>query len=80
MVIFSEFGRRVAENSRKGTDHGWGQYVMMFGNELEKQVYGYDAINNSTDMVDIVPSYVDSTDPETRCRYASLSGASSRSV
>jgi len=38
VVIFSEFGRRFEENSRRGTDHGWGQYFMLFASGLRRQV------------------------------------------
>lgn len=30
VTTFSDFGRRLEENSRKGTDHGWGSYNFVF--------------------------------------------------
>lgn len=38
VATFSDFGRRLEENSRKGTDHGWGSYFVVFGNGLKQQV------------------------------------------
>lgn len=35
MVAFSEFGRRVAQNSSAGTDHGAANNVLLFGDKLK---------------------------------------------
>eukprot|EP00854_Cymbomonas_tetramitiformis_P003337 gene3337-4195_t len=60
LVIFSEFGRRFEENSKKGTDHGWGHYPMLFGKDLRRQVYGFDASTNTSSLENLVPSHADS--------------------
>lgn len=39
-VIFSEFGRRVAENGGKGTDHGTAGPVLIVGSALKGGLYG----------------------------------------
>lgn len=36
ILIFSEFGRRVAENAGKGTDHGTANAVFLIGGSLKK--------------------------------------------
>lgn len=36
IMIFSEFGRRVKENSSKGTDHGAASNVLLIGQQLKK--------------------------------------------
>lgn len=38
-VVLSEFGRRVAENSSLGTDHGHGNMMLAFGAHIAGQVY-----------------------------------------
>ena len=35
--MFSEFGRRVAENASKGTDHGTANVVMVLNENLKKK-------------------------------------------
>ena len=41
IVVLSEFGRRVAENASKGTDHGRGGCMFVLGNGVNGgQVYG----------------------------------------
>ncbi len=41
IVVLSEFGRRVAENASKGTDHGRGGCMFVLGNGINGgQVYG----------------------------------------
>jgi uncharacterized protein (DUF1501 family) len=42
IVVMSEFGRRVAENSSKGLDHGRGGLVMVIGDGVKSQVYAPD--------------------------------------
>ena len=36
IMVFSEFGRRVAENASKGTDHGTANNVWLIGGGLKK--------------------------------------------
>ena len=55
--------RRLEENSRKGTDHGWGSYAFVFGSGLRRQVLGYNPDANSSAMQDIVPFQADAYDP-----------------
>ena len=38
IVVMSEFGRRVKENSAQGTDHGRGGLAMVLGRNLPKQI------------------------------------------
>ena len=41
VVVLSEFGRRVAQNSSDGTDHGRGGLMMVFGGGINGgQVFG----------------------------------------
>lgn len=37
VMTFSEFGRRVAENGSRGTDHGTGNNLYLMGGKLKKQ-------------------------------------------
>ena len=46
ILIFSEFGRRVEENSSNGTDHGAGNNVYIISNQLRKA----GIFNGSTDL------------------------------
>ena len=39
-ITFSEFGRTLGENGSRGTDHGAGASMMMFGTGLKRGVYG----------------------------------------
>lgn len=39
-MTYSEFGRTLGENGSRGTDHGAGGSLMMFGNGLKRGVYG----------------------------------------
>eukprot|EP00392_Amoebophrya_sp_AT5.2_P007706 g7721.t1 len=70
---FSDFGRRVEENSREGTDHGWANYYAMFGTGLKRRVFGYlsfcllfrqfyDPVKKSGAVADIVPKHTDAYD------------------
>ncbi len=48
----SEFGRRVQENSSKGTDHGWGGAMFAMGGKVNGgQIYtgGWAGLQNETD-------------------------------
>lgn len=40
VLIFSEFGRRVAENGGRGTDHGTAAPVLILGSSVRGGVYG----------------------------------------
>jgi uncharacterized protein (DUF1501 family) len=40
VVTFSEFGRRVAENASRGTDHGTAAPMFVFGGKVRGGVYG----------------------------------------
>lgn len=40
VVTFSEFGRRVAENASRGTDHGTAAPMFVFGGKVKGGVYG----------------------------------------
>ena len=40
MLVFSEFGRRVAENTNLGTDHGTANHMYMIGNAVHGGHYG----------------------------------------
>jgi uncharacterized protein (DUF1501 family) len=59
VTTFSDFGRRLEENSRKGTDHGWGSYMFVFGDGLRQQVLGYNPERQSAAIADIVPFHAD---------------------
>ncbi len=66
LTSFSDFGRRLEENSRKGTDHGWGSYSFVFGHGLRRQVLGYNPdvdTKNAAALQHIVPFQADSYDP-----------------
>ena len=39
-LVFSEFGRRVQENSGKGTDHGTAQPLFLVGTKVKGGLYG----------------------------------------
>jgi len=40
MLVFSEFGRRVAENTNLGTDHGTANHMYLIGNSVRGGHYG----------------------------------------
>jgi uncharacterized protein (DUF1501 family) len=40
ILVFSEFGRRVAENGSAGTDHGKAGPMILIGNKVKGGVYG----------------------------------------
>jgi hypothetical protein len=66
LTSFSDFGRRLEENSRKGTDHGWGSYSFVFGHGLRRQVLGYNPdvdTTNAAALQHIVPFQADAYDP-----------------
>ncbi|MFC0216293.1 DUF1501 domain-containing protein [Paenibacillus chartarius] len=46
-VVFSEFGRRVRENSSKGTDHGTAAPMFVIGGKVKGGLYGeYPSLSN----------------------------------
>ena len=49
MLTFSEFGRRVAENGSKGTDHGTANNLLLMGGDLKKPGF-YNEAPNLTDL------------------------------
>lgn len=48
VMIWSEFGRRVADNASNGTDHGWANNIYLLGKRVKGGVYGADP--NLTDL------------------------------
>ncbi len=40
ILVFSEFGRRVSENTGRGTDHGTAAPVLVIGKHVNGGVYG----------------------------------------
>ena len=49
VLAFSEFGRRVAENGSRGTDHGAAAPIFLFGEKLSGGLHG-----NSPDLTNLV--------------------------
>ncbi len=50
VLCFSEFGRRVSENSSAGTDHGTAGLVFLAGPKVRAGLYG--SVPSLTDLVD----------------------------
>lgn len=50
VLVFSEFGRRVAENASAGTDHGAAAPMFLIGNNVQGGIYG--PIPNLNDLQD----------------------------
>ena len=47
LLAFSEFGRRVAENNGRGTDHGTAEPVFIIGTPVKGGIYGeYPSLSN----------------------------------
>ncbi len=55
-MVFSEFGRRVEENGSRGTDHGRGNPVMLFGGGIQAGQHG-----TRPDLTDLVQGDIPST-------------------
>lgn len=52
-LVFSEFGRRVAENGGKGTDHGTAGPVMLLGSKIKGGLYGEQPSLSKLDQGDL---------------------------
>ncbi len=50
VLVFSEFGRRVAENGSKGTDHGTAGAILLAGPRVRPGLHG--AYPSLTDLVE----------------------------
>ena len=50
LLVYSEFGRRVPENSNLGTDHGGANVMFMVGNKVNGGHYGEQP--SLTELVD----------------------------
>jgi hypothetical protein len=68
-MTYSEFGRTLGENGSRGTDHGAGGSLMMFGNGLNRGVYG-----EQSDLINSTELYGGDPRPKTDYRtvYASI--------
>jgi uncharacterized protein (DUF1501 family) len=55
LLVFSEFGRRLAENGSRGTDHGTAAPVFLFGSGVAGGVHG--PYPNLVDLVDDDPVF-----------------------
>ncbi|MBY0548112.1 MAG: DUF1501 domain-containing protein [Candidatus Obscuribacterales bacterium] len=53
VMVFSEFGRRAAENGGKGTDHGTAGPVLLLGNSIRGGTYGEAASLTKLDQGDL---------------------------
>lgn len=52
-ATFSEFGRTIFENGSKGTDHGWGTHMLLFGGGLGNGFTGqYQDLSNPDPFTD----------------------------
>jgi len=49
-MTFSEFGRRIAENGARGTDHGEASPLFLIGGGVKGGVYGASPDLSSTNM------------------------------
>lgn len=52
-LVFSEFGRRVGENSGKGTDHGTAEPLFIVGSQVKGGIYGEAPSLTSLDNGDL---------------------------
>jgi uncharacterized protein (DUF1501 family) len=66
IFAFSEFGRRVAENNGRGTDHGTAAPVYVIGSKVKGGVYGDHPSLTSLDAGDL------KYNTDFRCIYATL--------
>ena len=51
IMVFSEFGRRVAQNASAGTDHGTANNVWIISSDLKKKGF-YNPVPSLTDLTD----------------------------
>jgi uncharacterized protein (DUF1501 family) len=68
IMTFSEFGRRVAENGSKGTDHGAAAPMFLFGSKLKSGMLGAEPSLAPADLQDGDIKY----NTDFRSVYASL--------
>jgi uncharacterized protein (DUF1501 family) len=54
MITFSEFGRRVAENASKGTDHGTAAPMFVLGGNIKPGIYGHQPSLEQLDAGDLI--------------------------
>jgi uncharacterized protein (DUF1501 family) len=69
VLVLSEFGRRAAENSSIGTDHGSAGLAVLIGDNVQGGMYGAQPSLSSLDRAgNLVPTV------DVRSVYASLLG------
>ncbi len=56
VMTYSEFGRRVAENSSQGTDHGSASVQLVLGGRVNKGIYGKAPSLTHLDDGDLIPN------------------------
>lgn len=54
VLVFSEFGRRVAENASKGTDHGCASLMLAAGSQVKGGLYGEHPSLSELDEGDLI--------------------------
>jgi uncharacterized protein (DUF1501 family) len=54
IITFSEFGRRVAENASKGTDHGTAAPMFVLGGNIKPGIYGRQPSLEQLDAGDLI--------------------------
>jgi uncharacterized protein (DUF1501 family) len=54
LITFSEFGRRVAENASKGTDHGTAAPMFICGGAINPGIYGHQPSLEQLDAGDLI--------------------------
>ena len=59
MYVYSEFGRRVPENTSLGTDHGTAQVNFVIGNAVKGGLYGRAPSLNNLVLGDNLEATVD---------------------
>ncbi|HOB76134.1 MAG TPA: DUF1501 domain-containing protein [Phycisphaerae bacterium] len=56
LLVWSEFGRRPAENASGGTDHGWAGPVFLVGRNVRGGLYGRMPSLVDTDFGNLIPT------------------------
>jgi uncharacterized protein (DUF1501 family) len=56
-VVYSEFGRSLAENNEKGTDHGLTNHVLVIGSKVKGGLYGSNKLQSSVPQFDLRQVY-----------------------